>query len=211
MKIIAALLITGLLVMAQASADPLLLIEEYYKNFELEPHADNDDLTLADLLARAQTLQATHAQSAEAWLAVGLIRAAYAKAKGGIGGLSELRQARRELEQSIALDANAAGGTAKAFLGRLYATVPSWPLAFGSNKRAMELLSEASSDNPSSLPANYYYALLLAEEDHLDAARDALERVKTLTPPCSCDAWESTIKHEAQAKLKSLPKSPPNS
>ena len=79
-----------------------------------------------------------------------------------------------DLEQAIKLDPTALQGSAYTSLGVLYAKVPGWPIGFGDNKMAKELLLKALAQNPQGIDPNYFYA------DYLAGKRDWAQALRYL-------------------------------
>jgi hypothetical protein len=196
------ILLMVLLVLANvAQANLSELINTYYRDFEAaSPPASRQQLE--SLLLDVESHVNANRNNADAWLAVGIIRAGYAKSIGGMKGLDELDNARQELEHSIRIDRTAMASAAPGMLGRLYATVPRWPLAFGSKRKARALLTEAMTENPSAALPGFYYALLLVEDGDADAARDILKSLAGLEMPCACEDWNNFILNEASRHLQ---------
>lgn len=74
------------------------------------------------------------------WSAI--IDSSWAGAKGGLGALSLVKQARSDLEKAISIDPNALQGSAWTSLGALYYQVPGWPIGFGDKNKAEEMLKK---------------------------------------------------------------------
>jgi tetratricopeptide (TPR) repeat protein len=111
----------------------------------------------------------------------GIITSALAGLKGGLGGLSLAKEARRKLERADEMAPGALNAGAKTSLGALYAQVPGWPLGFGSRKKAKAYFDAALAIAPQDLDANYFYADYLYRQR---AYRDALQAVqKALAAP----------------------------
>jgi tetratricopeptide (TPR) repeat protein len=70
--------------------------------------------------------------------------------KGGLGALGLVRQAKAIYKQAIRLDGQALDGSANNSLGVLCYKVPGWPLGFGDNAKAKDLLQKALALNPRS-------------------------------------------------------------
>jgi Tfp pilus assembly protein PilF len=87
-----------------------------------------------------------------------------------------VKAARRSLEKAIAIDPMALDGGAYTSLGALYYQVPGWPVAFGDDRKARELLEQALKINPNGIDSNYFYGDFLAREKEYAAARAALEK-----------------------------------
>ncbi|MEZ5551776.1 MAG: hypothetical protein R3E82_12860 [Pseudomonadales bacterium] len=193
------ILLLFLLTCPIAHAEPLL--EEYYRSVESTGKTDKE--TIAGFLDRA-TIQGTFSDdSADSLLTSGVIRAAYAKTLG-IGGLAELKRARDELERSISREPSWRGGYAKAFLARLYATVPPWPISFGNDKRAAKLLSEVLTLVPDSLAGNLYEGIRRASNREESIATTHLKLAFQGTLDCECPIWQSTLRDQAIEAMNEL-------
>lgn len=121
---------------------------------------------------------ATQANGTNASLLIwsGIIDSSWAGAKGGLGALSLVKQARSNLEKAIAIDPNALQGSAWTSLGALYYQVPGWPIGFGDENKAEELLKKALEINPDGIDPNYFYGDFLLQEKKTDEAKYYLEK-----------------------------------
>jgi Tfp pilus assembly protein PilF len=106
----------------------------------------------------------------------GIVLATYAAAKGGLGALDLVKQAKAELEQAIKLDAQVLGGSAYTSLGSLYHQVPGWPFGFGDDDKAEALLKQALAINPDGIDPNYLYGDFLLRKKRYKEARTYLEK-----------------------------------
>lgn len=104
----------------------------------------------------------------------GIILSSWAGADGGLGALGHVKEARRQLEKALELDASALDGSAYTSLGALYYQVPSWPLAFGDSEEAEKLLRRALEINPHGIDSNYFMGDYLLREERADEARQYL-------------------------------------
>ena len=116
------------------------------------------------LSTRAQQLAQSNPQRAEALIWEGIVLSTYAGVKGGLGALSLAKQSRKALESALALDPNALQGSAYTSLGALYSKVPGFPIGFGDDKKARELLQKALTINPDGIDSNYFYAEFLCDQ-----------------------------------------------
>lgn len=123
------------------------------------------------LAAEADKLTASYPDSAEAWTWSGIIKSTYAGAKGGLGALGIAKASRRDLEKAMDIDANVLNGSALTSLGTLYFNVPGWPVGFGDDEKAEELLSRALAIAPDSIDTNYFYAEFKRSQKDYDTAR----------------------------------------
>jgi len=99
-----------------------------------------------------------------------------AGAKGGLGALGLVKEAKAELETALRLDPQALDGSAYTSLGSLYYQVPGWPVGFGDDAQAEKLLKQALAINPGGIDPNYFYGDFLARQKRYAEARTALER-----------------------------------
>src|SRR6185436_16698397 len=106
----------------------------------------------------------------------GIIEASYAGAKGGLGALALAKSARKSFEQALALDPNALEGSAYTSLGSLYYQVPGWPIGFGDDKKALELLQKGLALNPNGIDPNYFYGDFLFRSGDYSGAEQALHK-----------------------------------
>ncbi|HFQ5401216.1 TPA: tetratricopeptide repeat protein [Vibrio vulnificus] len=114
------------------------------------------------------------------WLAIN--KASLAGAQGGLGALSLAKEAKALLEKVIATAPNTLDGSAYTSLGSLYYKVPGWPLGFGDDEKAEEMLKKALEINPKGIDPNYFYGDFLAEDGRSKEAKVYLTRAKQAEP-----------------------------
>ena len=130
-------------------------------NYNLEGDAQED--AFEDLVKQADKVVMHNADSAEAYIWRGIIKSSYAGAKGGLGAMSLAKASKVDLEKALSINETALAGSALTSLGTLYAKVPGWPIGFGDDEKARELLQKALSINPDGIDSNYFYASFLAD------------------------------------------------
>lgn len=145
-------------------------------NYELTGDAQID--AFEALVADAEAATRTNPDAAELWIWSGIIKSTFAGARGGLGALGLAKDARRDLEKAMQLDADALDGSAYASLGTLYFSVPGWPVGFGDDDKAEELLKQALTLKPDGIDNNYFYASYLIDQHRYDEARDYLQRAQ---------------------------------
>lgn len=111
----------------------------------------------------------------------GIIEASQAGAKGGLGGLSLAKNAKKSFEQALAIDPKALEGSAYTSLGSLYYQVPGWPIGFGDDKKALEFLQKGLALNPNGIDPNYFYGDFLYRTGDYAGAEQVL--LKALQAP----------------------------
>lgn len=167
---------------------------------------DDREKAFAELLTTADKVVGSNPDKAEALIWRGIIKSSYANAKGGLGALSVAEASKADLEQAIALDPTALQGSAFTSLGVLYAKVPGWPIGFGDNKKAKELLLKALEQNPQGIDPNYFYADYLAGKRDWAQALRYLEIAKAAAPRPGRESADAGRQQEIAALLAKVQK-----
>ncbi|WP_425234168.1 tetratricopeptide repeat protein, partial [Vibrio parahaemolyticus] len=105
-----------------------------------------------------------------------------ASAQGGVGALSLAKEAKSLREVLIATSPQTLDGSAYSSLGSLYYKVPGWPIGFGNDDKAEEMLKKALESNPKGIDPNYFYGHFLAEEVRAKEAKLYLTRAMQASP-----------------------------
>lgn len=141
-------------------------------NYQMEGKAQLS--AFAQLVEESEALSVKEPSSAEIWIWKGIIKSTYAGAKGGLGALGLAKEAKVDLEFSLDLNPNALGGSAYTSLGTLYHSVPGWPIGFGDEDTAEELMLKALTLNPEGIDTNYFYGTYLLDEKRFEEAEKHL-------------------------------------
>jgi len=137
-------------------------------NYQLEGKAQ---VTAFEILMNdAENVTTQYPQDAPAWIWSGIIKSTYAGAKGGIGALKFAKASRADLEKAMKIEPDAMNGSAYTSLGTLYFNVPGWPVGFGDDEKAEELLLKAVTINPNGIDSNYFYGDYLKSEKRYQEA-----------------------------------------
>jgi tetratricopeptide (TPR) repeat protein len=128
------------------------------------------------LAQQAEQLSRAYPQRAEAKIWQGIVLSTWAGAKGGLGALSLVEQAKDLFEQSLNIDQQALQGSAYTSLGSLYYQVPGWPIGFGDDDKAKAYLQKALKINPQGIDANYFYADYLIDQGDYRQAQNYLQK-----------------------------------
>jgi len=131
-------------------------------NFALT--GDEQVAAFEQLQADSEAFTAANPGNAEGWIWRGIIDSSFAGAKGGLGALGLAKSARKYLDKAIAIDGDAMQGSAYSSLGTLYYSVPGWPVGFGDDDKAAELLQKGLTLNPDGIDSNYFYAEFLVNQ-----------------------------------------------
>ena len=157
------------------------------------------------LIADVDQLASTYPNRAEPKVWQGIIRSSHAGTIGGLSALSNVKKARDFLLAAKAINDRALNGSIYTSLGALYAKVPGWPIAFGDDDIARELLEKAVEIDPDGLEPNFFYGEFLYEEG------EYAEALKYLTIALAApnrknrelaDAERKTVLQKLLAKVK---------
>ena len=191
--------------LAQDATDLFHLQQRWAEvNYQMEGKAQLS--AFAQLVEESEAISAKEPSSAEVWIWKGIIKSTYAGAKGGLGALGLAKAAKAELETSVDLDPNALGGSAYTTLGTLYHSVPGWPVGFGDDDTAEELLLKAVNLNPEGIDTNYFYGTYLLDEKRYDEAGKILLRAQNAPARPDRPVADSGRQREISAALELLNK-----
>lgn len=167
---------------AQENEASLLDVQHQWAAANYQLNDDEQEQAFEALLAEINALTSAHPKDAELLIWQGIIQSSYAGSKGGLGALSLAKQAKKSLEQALAINPNALSGSAYTSLGTLYHKVPGWPLAFGDDDKAKDLLEKALAINPKGIDPNYFYGEFLFDKRQYAKAKQALEAALAAAP-----------------------------
>lgn len=136
------------------------------------------------------------------WLAIN--KSSLAGAKGGLGALSLVKEAKELLESVIDRAPQTLEGSAYTSLGSLYYQVPGWPIGFGNDNEAEKMLKKALEINPNGIDPNYFYADFLAQDGRKEEAKQYFNRALQAPSRPDRPLADQGRKMEIQAKLKEL-------
>ena len=183
-RLTAALLLMPLASFAQQDVPTLSELQHDWAVANYELQGDPQIAAFEKLIERADQAVAGNEGSAEMLIWNGIIKSSFAGAKGGLGALGLVKDARKSFEAALKIDDRALDGSAYTSLGSLYYQVPGWPVAFGSDKKAVELLHKALEINPDGIDSNYFYAdYLLRKKEYEEAERYLLKAQQAAPRP----------------------------
>lgn len=156
--------------------DEVRALQREWEEIKYRKPAADQEKAFEALSKTATTVRAKYADRAEADIWYGIIVSSYAGAKGGVGALSLVKDAKAALEHALAIDPKALAGSAYTSLGSLYYQVPGWPIGFGDDKKAREMLEAALKLNPDGIDPNYFYGDFLFRKGDYANAKKALEQ-----------------------------------
>jgi Tfp pilus assembly protein PilF len=140
-------------------------------------------------------------QAAELHIWHGIVLSTWAGAKGGLGALGLVKQAKAELETAIELKPQALAGSAYTSLASLYYQVPGWPIGFGDEDQAEALFKQALALNPNGIDPNYFDGDFLLRQKRYGEARAALEKAIAAPARPGREVADAGRRDEARALL----------
>lgn len=202
-----ALLVSGLSGQVYADIpDEVVQIRSAWENIKYQMPQEKQEAAYEQLSKQSAAVKQHYPQEASAAIWYGIIESSYAGAKGGLGALSLVKEAKKSFEEAIELDANALDGSAYTSLGALYYQVPGWPIGFGDDKMAEQLLQKGLSMNPDGIDSNYFYADFLFNNGDLDGAEKSLHKALQAAPRAGRALADEGRRKEIQVLLDKIAK-----
>ena len=186
---------------AHSLAGANALIQEWDRiSFTLKK--EDQPKPLEQLIAKAHSMNDTRPGQAPTLIWEGIAHATYAGVKGGLGALGECKTAKALFEQAIAADPTALHGAAWTSAGSLYYQVPGWPIGFGDDKKAEEMLLKGLEYGPAELDAHYFYADFLMKQKRKKEAVEILHKGLATPTDESRPLFQQARREKMQAMLK---------
>jgi tetratricopeptide (TPR) repeat protein len=164
----------------------------------------NKEEQLAKLTEEARARATSTPQDADVLIWEGIVLASYAGAKGGLGALTLVKEAKLALEQAIAINPKALEGSAYTSLGSLYYQVPAWPLGFGDKTKAESNLQKALTFNPNGIDPNYFYGDFLYRQKRYDEAESSLNKALAAPARPGRELADTGRREEIQSLLQQI-------
>jgi tetratricopeptide (TPR) repeat protein len=89
-------------------------------------------------------------------------------------------------------------------LGSLYYQVPPWPIAYGDNDKAKDMLVKGLEINPDGIDANYFYGEFLFKAGQLNKATEFLKKGLLADPREGREIADEGRKKEINDLLKKI-------
>lgn len=121
-----------------------------------------------------------------------------------MSSLGMLKQAKSLLIEAIDLNPTALAGSAYTSLASLYYQAPSWPISFGSDKKARTYFKEALALNPSGIDSNYFYGDFLFKQKDYIKAQEYLNKALSAAPRAGRELADEGRRQEIRAALTTI-------
>lgn len=157
-------------------------LQQDWAEIKYKQPKNQQEQKFAVLLKMAEETAAKAPNDPEVLIWYGIIEASYAGARGGLGALGNVKNAKKSFERAIEIKSSALDGSAFTSLGSLYYQVPGWPIGFGDNKKALEFLKKGLAANPDGIDPNFFYGDFLFKSGDLAGAEQALKKALKAAP-----------------------------
>ena len=179
-------------------------LQQQWERIKYQLPAGQQEVQLERLTREAAAVSAQHPNSADVLIWHAIIESSYAGVKGGLGALGHAKAARKNLEQALAINPDALGGSAYTSLGSLYYQVPGWPIGFGDDKKALALLKQGLGVNPDGIDPNYFYGDFQLRKGDLDGAERSLRKALQAPPRPGRQVADEGRRKEVQQLLDKI-------
>ncbi len=166
---------------ALAASPQLERLQTEWAEIKYKQPKDNHERRFKELLGLAEQYAGANPSDPELLVWWGIIEGSYAGAKGGLGALGHVKNAKKNFERVIAVSPKTLDGSALTSLGSLYYQVPGWPIGFGDDQKAAEFLKKGLAVNPDGIDSNYFYGDFLFRDGQY-AQAEAFLRKALLAP-----------------------------
>ena len=207
-RLLSAIILSVSALTFSATADTLLEVQRDWAHVNYDLTGDEQEKAFNVLLHKAEEWVKKQPDSAEAHIWLGITQSSFAGVKGGLGALSLAKKAKKNFEQALRLDENALNGSAMVSLGVLYHKVPGWPLGFGDDDKAKDLILAGLKQSPDGIDSNYFAAEFFYDNKQYDKALSHLQIAQTATPRADRPLADkgrqleiATLKQRVEAKL----------
>ena len=187
--------------LSAAGESSLRQIQMHWAEINYQTPEAKREAAFAKLADEAKQVVAAEPNAAELHIWHGIVLSTWAGAKGGLGALALVKQAKAEFEKAIELDATALDGSAYTSLASLYYQVPGWPIGFGDEDKAEALFQQALALNPNGIDPNYFHGDFLLRQKRYGEARTALEKALAAPARPGREVADAGRRDEARALL----------
>lgn len=186
---------------AAAVEDAIIDLQREWETIKYKTNGKTQEARFEELAAKAHKVSAQYPDRAEPLIWEGIVVSSLAGAKGGLGALGLVKQAKSLYESALKLKPEALEGSAYNSLGVLYYKVPAWPVGFGDKAKAQDLLQKALAINPKGIDPNFFYGEYLLETGKPREALAYLERALDAPARPGRDIADAGRREEAKSLL----------
>ena len=181
-------------------------IELQWEHIKFAENGSPNQFAHIDALARyANSVTQKYPGEVEPLIWAGIITSEEAGMAGTMNAMGYAKRAKTLLEAAYAKNPAALDAGAPTSLGVLYYRVPGWPIGFGDNDKARQLLAQAVTLAPNGMDANYFYADFLITQHQYGPAYKVLKHALTLPQQKDRPLWDASrraVLRELLAKVQ---------
>ncbi|MGZ4068484.1 MAG: tetratricopeptide repeat protein [Bacteroidia bacterium] len=197
--IFVVLLLLSTQCLAESLEDSLKNIETEWASIYYSFPKSKQEPAFAQLLDKTTNLARQYPNAAEPLFWQAVVKATYADHQDAFSALNAIHEARDLLIKAIKINPETMSGSAYVTLGTLYYMVPKWPVSFGDDDAAKQMLETALKINPNSIDANYFYGEFLMLHNKPNDAAAYFE--KATAAPVRAEQLYADNQLKAEAKL----------
>jgi len=198
-------LVFALLSSATFAAGPeVVRLQQDWAEIKYKQPKNQQEQKFALLLKIAEDYASKAQNDPEILIWYGIVEASYAGARGGLGALGNVKNAKKSFERAIELKPTALDGSAFTSLGSLYYQVPSWPIGFGDNKKALEFLKKGLAANPEGIDPNFFLGDFLFKNGDYANAEQALKKALKAAPRPGRELADEGRRGEIESLLQKI-------
>ena len=197
-----ALLLLSSQCFAEALTDSLQNIESEWASIYYSTPKQKQGPAYSRLLDKTINLSRQFPGNAEPLIWEAIVKATNADHQDPVSALEAVHEARDLLVKAIEINPQAMSGSAYVTLGTLYYLTPKWPIAFGDDATAKNMLQTALKINPNGIDANYFYANYLLLNNDLEEAEKYFKRAIAAPTRTEQLYADNRLKDEARVALE---------
>ncbi len=179
-------------------------VQQDWAEIKYKQPKNQQEQKFASLLKIAEDYVSKAQNDPEILIWYGIVEASYAGARGGLGALGNVKNAKKSFERAIELKPTALDGSAFTSLGSLYYQVPSWPIGFGDNKKALEFLKKGLAANPEGIDPNFFFGDFLFKNGDYANAEQALKKALKAAPRPGRELADEGRRSEIESLLQKI-------
>jgi len=201
-SVFVVLLLLSTQCLAESLKDSLKDIEAEWASIYYSYPKSKRGAAYVKLLDKATNLTRQYPSSAEPLFWQAVVKATYADHQDAFSALSAIHEARDLLVKAIKINPATMNGSAYVTLGTLYYMVPKWPVSFGDDEAAKQMLEAALKINPDGIDTNYFYGQFLLLHNKLNDAAVYFEKASSAPARAEQLYADNQLKAEARFALK---------
>ncbi len=179
-------------------------LQQDWAEIKYKQPKNQQEQKFASLLKIAEDYVSKAQNDPEILIWYGIVEASYAGARGGLGALGNVKNAKKSFERAIELKPTALDGSAFTSLGSLYYQVPSWPIGCGDNKKALEFLKKGLAANPEGIDPNFFFGDFLFKNGDYANAEQALKKALKAAPRPGRELADEGRRSEIESLLQKI-------